>query len=485
MPADDSFDPYVLSPEATREPPASLGTALCKIGPGLILAASIVGTGELINTVHAGAKAGFVILWLVLASCFIKVFVQIELGRHAMISGETTLTSFYRLPGPGPVFLWWWLVMMLATQAQISAMIGGTGYCFHMLLPGVSPLVADAVGGAWPAAATYLQGRPEMPWAVLVTLVTAVLLVRGNYRFLERFLTFLVASFTFMTVGCIILLFWTDHAFGFGEVLYGLSFHLPTDGEVVLVAFAMVGITGVGASELIFYPYWCIEKGYARSVGPNDGSSAWLVRARGWLRVMKLDAWVSMIVYTVATVAFFLLGAAVLHGNTDGLPGNVGSMLKTLIDMYAPAIGSAAASVLIIFGGFAVLYSTLVSATAGNGRLTADFLRVNRFRPLRTPAERTFWVRLFCVAFCVLGLFLFVFFPNPVAMVMVGGFAQALTLPMVAAAAIFMRFRQTDPRLRGSRLTDVLLWVSLLAFVVAAAWGVGDVYARLRKAMDV
>ncbi len=52
-------DPYVLSPDAVREPPHGFFPALRQIGPGLILAASIVGTGELINTTSLGAKAGF------------------------------------------------------------------------------------------------------------------------------------------------------------------------------------------------------------------------------------------------------------------------------------------------------------------------------------------------------------------------------------------------------------------------------------------
>ena len=61
------------------------------------------------------------------------------------------------------------------------------------------------------------------------------------------------------------------------------------------------------------YPYWCIEKGYARFVGPRSGDAAWTARARGWIRVMHLDILCSLVVYTVATVAFYLLGAAVLH----------------------------------------------------------------------------------------------------------------------------------------------------------------------------
>ena len=45
---------------------------------------------------------------------------------------------------------------------------------------------------------------------------------------------------------------------------------------------------------------------------PRNDSPEWLDRARGWLRVMRLDVWVSLIVYTVATLAFYFLGAATL-----------------------------------------------------------------------------------------------------------------------------------------------------------------------------
>src|SRR5690349_17621976 len=102
-------DPYALPPDAIREPPRSLGQALRQIGPGLILAGSIVGTGELIATTGLGAEQGYVLLWLILLSCVIKVFVQVELGRYAITHGKTTLAAFDSLPGPrlGTSWLGW------------------------------------------------------------------------------------------------------------------------------------------------------------------------------------------------------------------------------------------------------------------------------------------------------------------------------------------------------------------------------------------
>src|SRR5690348_17746579 len=117
-------DPYALPADAIQEPPNSLTEAVKQIGPGLILAASIVGTGELINTTGLGAEAGFSLLWLILLSCVIKVFVQVELGRYAITHGRTTMEAFDSLPGPrlGASWICWlWLIMMLTTQAQIAA----------------------------------------------------------------------------------------------------------------------------------------------------------------------------------------------------------------------------------------------------------------------------------------------------------------------------------------------------------------------------
>ncbi len=465
-----SLDPYQLSEDAVREPPASLLKALRHIGPGLILAGSIVGTGELIATTHVGAQAGFALLWLVILSCFIKIFTQIELGRYVISSGQTTLAGLRQLPGPSFLLPWWWLVMMMAVQAQLAAMIGGIGQAVHMAAPGLSSAIAEVLG---------LAARPELPWAVLVTLLTIALLALGTYSVVERATILLVVVFTMMTLGCVVLLPWTGISFGWRELASGLSFQIPS--HAIGAAFAMFGITGVGASELIYYPYWCIEKGYARNVGPQRPDDAWRRRAQGWLRVMHLDAFLSMIVYTVATLAFYLLGAAVLHQYTgpEGLPGTVGGMLSMLSRMYMPVLGEKVALWFIVMGAFAVLFSTFFASTASSCRVLTDFLRVNGFIRLTHPDDRRRWVRRFAVGLPLLNLCLFVWIPDPVRLVIIGGFAQAVTLPMVAAAAVYLRYRRTDRRITPGLLWDIFLWVSMLGFFAAALYGVWNSYQKL------
>ena len=102
---------YALDDQSIQEPPKSLWVALTKIGPGIILAGSIIGSGELLLTTGLGAKYGFVFLWLILFSCVVKVFVQIELGRYAISSGQPTLAALDELPGPRLGTHWIWLVV--------------------------------------------------------------------------------------------------------------------------------------------------------------------------------------------------------------------------------------------------------------------------------------------------------------------------------------------------------------------------------------
>ena len=64
-------DPYQLHPEAVEDPPSAFRAILRRIGPGLILASAIVGSGELIATTVLGAENGYTLLWLILVSCAI------------------------------------------------------------------------------------------------------------------------------------------------------------------------------------------------------------------------------------------------------------------------------------------------------------------------------------------------------------------------------------------------------------------------------
>jgi Mn2+/Fe2+ NRAMP family transporter len=469
-----SYDPYALPPEAIAEPPQSLWTALRKIGPGIILAGSIVGSGELILTTALGAKYGFVFLWLILFSCVIKVFVQIELGRYAISSGKPTLGALNELPGPrwGASWLvWWWFFMMAATLFQLGGMCGGVGQAMHLAFPGFSPWLANLVGGFLPGVQANLQKHPENPWACVVAAAAIVLLLSGGYKRIERFTTVLVMMVTMITVGCVVALPQTGYPIQPSELATGFTTIIPAAG--VAAAFGVFGITGVGASELYSYPYWCLEKGYARFAGRRSDDADWVRRARGWIRVLHLDAWASMIVFTLVTVAFYTMGATVLHA--QGLVPDGSTMIATLAEMYEPAFGRWTLALFVV-AAWAVLFKTVYVASAGHSRLTADFLSLAGFVSYRKAEDRARWIRRLAAVFPTVGLVTHLCVSNPRALVQFGAIAQAATLPIISGAALYLRLRRTDKRLRPTLAFDVCLWCAVISISVVALYAL---YASL------
>ncbi|MCY4187380.1 MAG: Nramp family divalent metal transporter [Bryobacterales bacterium] len=438
MALEGSRDPYQLDPAHVAAAPGTLRGILRFLGPGLILASSIVGSGELIATTVLGAENGYVLLWLIILSCLVKTVVQNELGRYAIATGRTTLEAFDDVPGPRfkvSWLAWMWCAMVTFTLFQVGAMLGGIAEILNRAVPGV-PIAAFV-------------------WALAA--LSVVLLIAGKYVIVERVALGLVISFTALTFSCCFLLFKLPQYFDWGAVARGLAFQPPAGG--MATAVAAFGITGVGATELVMYPYWCIEKGYAQYAGKRDDSRGWAQRALGWSRVMGFDVIFSMVIYTFATVAFYLLGAGVLKGM--GLTPQGPEMVQVLSAIYTQTLGDWSLGLFMV-GAFAVLYSTVFASTAAHCRVWADFVGMLGVYDKSDYRKRLQVIRVFVVLLLVVPCLYFMWIREPVLMVKIGGIAQAIMLPVIGGFAIFLRYR----RMPGSVLPKA--WVTLMLWVSAA-----------------
>ena len=91
-------DRYTVRDGEATLPPSSFVGRLRYLGPSVVISGSIVGSGEIILTSGLGAAAGFVLLWWVLLSCWIKSLIQAELSRYILVSGDTYIRAMNRLP---------------------------------------------------------------------------------------------------------------------------------------------------------------------------------------------------------------------------------------------------------------------------------------------------------------------------------------------------------------------------------------------------
>ena len=455
-------DPYALSPADVREPPDTWLGSLPFLGPGFVLSASIVGSGELIATTTLGAEVGFAALWVILLSCVVKVALQLEFGRHAIIHGLTTMEALNKLPGPGQDKLNWsimcWLLIQPLKILQVGGIVGGLGLLMNLCLPQLS-------------VAT---------WCWIGAIVVATLVSLESYRLIERSALILLGAFTILTFVSVIALQWTEFAISGADLGHGLSGALPTGA--MLVVFGAFGLTGVGGDEIMQYPYWLLEKGYASYAGRRvENDEHWERRAQGWIKIMYADALLSMVAYTSMTAAFYVLGAAVLHAR-DTIPEGY-AMIETLAAMYTETLGGWAKGVFLL-GAFTVLFSTLFSALAAWTRIFSDALAQLGWCEFHNPTSRRKTIVVLAWFFPASWAMVFLLYKEPVYMVVLGGAATSMLLLLVILGALWFRYQDTPASMKPSWFYDTALWISSLSIAALAIYGVSEVLKKDDPASD-
>jgi manganese transport protein len=444
-------DPYILSAQRIMEPPMTFRGRLRFLGPGFILSASIVGSGELIATTTLGATAGFHAFWIIIISCLAKVAVQLEFGKHTILSGRTAMQCFSSLPGPrlgrGHWSVWVIFVLLILKVIQLGGMIGSTAIVLKLLVPAI----------------------PITVWLVFIALSLSLLIYKGFYSMVERSSLIMTVSFTVLTIGAVAALGFTSYAISLEQFLSGFALHLSP--EVVTVAIGAFGITGVASDEIIAYNYWCLEKGYAAYTGPREDTPEWRRRAKGWIHVMYLDALVAMIIYTSVTAAFYLLGAAVLHARAVIPQGN--ELIETVALIYTESIGPSI-RVAYLVGAFFVLYSSLFASLAAWSRMYSDIFGHLGWLNFYDINQRKKVIAVLAWACPLLWAIAYLFVSLPVGMILFGGIVGSLLLLIIVYAALNFRYRQYQVEAPGP-LYDFALWFSIVSICYVGVYGLWNV----------
>ena len=438
----DAADPYTQRPGETADPPSGFANRLKHLGPGVIVSGSIVGSGEILLTSSLGAQAGFVLLWWVLLACWSKSIVQAELARYIITSGDTYLRALNRLPG------------RLATpKGAISWPIALSLLAF---IPGITGL-AGIIGGAGQALALLLGSDNSVLMTAIIALGVTAILWTGAYLRIERAMLFLVISFTLITLVCAFMMQATEYRMTFDDLTAGFTFDFPI--EYAVLALAMYGYTGVNSGEISAYMYWCVEKGYPNYIGSDRSDPRWLQRAQGWLKVLRTDVWVTLIILTCATLPFYLLGAGVLHRN--GLTPEGLETINVLSDMFTRTLGGWSLWVFGL-GAFFILFSTALSGIGAGGRFIPEYL-IEMGYLNRQNVKRERWIRGYVLVIPPLAFLLYLFYQSPLALVTFAAVVGAMMLPIQSGITLWLQHRHLDPRVQPGSLARLLL-VSVFIF---------------------
>ncbi|RLQ82815.1 manganese transporter NRAMP [Mycetocola zhadangensis] len=425
----------------------------------MITSAAVVGSGELLTATALGAQAGFMLFWLVFVSTFVKVWVQIELARWTISTGRVAISGYDDVPprlGKRGWMAWLVLLMFLQFLTSQAGVISAAAFAFSTLFPiGGEPYSLLSIGS----------------WVAILASIAILIHLANKYTIVERVSTVLVFAVTAFAVTMVFLIQGTEFAWSGADIAEGFQFQVAVGA--VGIALAMFGLTGVGAGEMTAYTYWCVEKGYAAWTGPKDASAGWERRARGWISVMKVDAWVSWVIYTISTAAFYMLGAAVLH--PQGIVPEGTEVMTTLSGTFEAGIGAWGATIFLLGAGLA-LFKTIIANVPSLGRQIGNTLSLFGAFDWFNQNQRDRWMRWIMVILPIVWGLFGTIVSSPLPLVLFAGVLNAIFLIGVAIATVYLSRTQTDKRVKDGKATTVMLIVSALSITAVGVIGLVNTF---------
>jgi Mn2+/Fe2+ NRAMP family transporter len=368
---------------------------LALIGPGLLVAATGVGAGDLATGAFSGSRLGVAVLWAVVVGAFLKFVLTEGLARWQMATGETILGGALRRFGPlvQAVFA----VYLVAWSFFVgSALISACGVTAHALFP----VFDDPVTG-------------KRIFGVLLSLLGVLLVRVGGYRLFEKVMAATVAVM-FVTVVVTAVLLRPE----WGAVARGLFVPSIPDagGEGLGWTVALMGGVG-GTLTILCYGYWLREE---RRDGPEH------------LGIARIDLGVGYAVTMIFGIAMVIIGS------TISVEGKGAGLIVSIADRLTEPLGTVGRWAFLV-GAFGAVFSSLLGVWQAVPYVFADFLRVTGQRedPVET-SSRAYRFYLYALGLIPLAG-LFASFREIQKLYAIIG---ALFIPMLALALIVMNGRR-------------------------------------------
>ncbi len=412
-------------PVPPARPPSSLKGRLKVVGPGLIIAATGVGAGDLVSSLAAGQEYAFTFVWAVVVGAVLKYFLTEGIARWCLATGTTIIEAWYSLGR----FVRGYFVFYLFLLAFVFG-----------------AAVASAAGLALEAMLPFL---PTWAWALIASVSGFAINVIGRYDVFERVMQVLVGLMFVTTVGCAIAV--TPNL---GDIAGGLVPRVP-DGSL-LYCLGLMG--GIGATlTLASYTYWMRDNGW------TDAK---------WLPTARVDIKVGYLVTGIFVLAVLIVGAEFLYGTDAAIDGEEG--LVPFATSMGDRLGDVT-KILFLLGFFSAAYSSLVGAWNGFAQLFADYMKTARGDGDDAPAnEQSPAFRAFLVWITFPPMVL-LFFDKPVFLVIVYAALGALFLPFLAGTLLWLNNSARVPKaLRNGPLANFVLAGSVVLFAVLAVREIAD-----------
>jgi len=342
-------------------------------GPGAVLVGLSIGAGEIIIWPRIVAEYGATMVWAAVLGVFLQLWINFEVGRWTIATGETVFTGYSRVwQGFAPLFILFTLLGWLAPGWGRAS-----GLALKALIVGPQGFGSDTF------------------WTVITFAFVTVILFGPKfvYNSVERTIELLVII---VTAGLIIVAvvvstpdIWKDLAVGVMNIGY-------RDPNMNIKAFFIALVfAGAGGTANLFYSFYLRDKNIGMGARipelqnplrrraetiPATGfifaeTEANKKRFNEWWSYVKKDQILFFWFLNTVTILLFIMGSlAVLHPR--GIVPSSGTLIWDEAEVLAEVWGSAG-RVIFLLVGVATLFGTQLAVIDGVSRSIADIVYTN------------------------------------------------------------------------------------------------------------
>ncbi|HEV7649230.1 MAG TPA: Nramp family divalent metal transporter [Actinophytocola sp.] len=399
---------HLAKPEVRTlpEPPRSTWRI---IGPGIIAAGVGLASGEFILFPYIASQVGLVFVWAALVGLATQFFLNMEIERYTLATGETALTGFSRF------WKHWGLVFAILT-------------IFANLWPGWATSSATMVTYLWGGNVTWITIGMLLAIGLILTLAPVVYVVLERAEMLK-----VAAVLVLLGVGAFAAISadaWADVP----KIVTGAS--VPTELGFALLLGALA-FAGAGGGQNLVQSNWIRDKGFGMGkyvprikspvtgepeAAPSTGfifepTDEHLGRWRAWWRFANREQLYTFVLITFLTILFTsLLSYSTVYGRDD-VANDIG-FLQVEGNQLSAAVGGWFGTFFWIVGAFS-LFAAALGIVDYTSRMVADVVKTSYAGKAKESMLYFFVVWALVLVGCVITLV---------------GFAQPLVLLVISAS---------------------------------------------------
>ncbi|TDO44124.1 hypothetical protein EV643_117147 [Kribbella sp. VKM Ac-2527] len=441
------------------------------VGPGMVGAGVGLASGEFILWPYISSQVGLVFLWGAVVGVCIQWFLNMEIERYTLATGETALTGFNRYGKH------WGLFFAIMTY-------------FANLWPGWATSSASML--------TYLFGAGNPRWiaiGILVSIGAILTLAPVVYVMLERLIFVKIAAVLLLVVLALIFAIRGRTYSALGDAVTGPQFPVETLGFALMMG--AIAYAGAGGGQNLCQSNWIRDKGFGMGVhvprltSPVTGEKeadptangytfppdeANLARWRRWWKFANLEQALTFGAITVVTILFTsMLAHATLFGN-DAVENKIGFLKIEGVTLQS-LVGSWFGYLFWAIGAFS-LFAAAAGIVDYTSRLAADMVKARYLRDSTlTESKLYFFLVWGLVAFGI--IVLLAGLDQPLVLLVISACTAGTMMFVYSGLLWWMNSRALPKQIRISRLRTGVLAFAFLAFGFLAVFTIIDQIKKL------